>query len=81
MDVLCRGLKCGIPPNLEGEKILVEYETEYEQLEEKEVVSEQAAKIYKAGLAALAEEYASSKVDKTAFPLNTHHLKTMKNQK
>ena len=59
MDVLRRRLECGIPPNLEGENILVEYETEYEQLEE-EAVSEKAANIFKAGLAALAEEYTST---------------------
>ena len=64
-----------------GKYILVEYETGYEQLEEKEVVSEQTPNICKTGLAALAEEFASNKVNKTAFPLNAQHLKTMKNLK
>ena len=65
MEVLCRGLKYGIPPKLEREKVLAEFEIGYEQLEKKEVVSEQAAQICKTGLAALAEEYASSKVTET----------------
>ena len=74
IEVLCRGLKYGLPPKLEMEKLLAEFEIGYEQLEMREVVSEKAAQICKRELAALAEDYAYSKVDRIGFPLNTHHL-------
>ena len=44
-------------------------------------LNRQRTEICKTGLAALAEEYASSKVDRTGFPLNVQHLKTIKNLK
>ena len=37
----------------------------------REVVSEKAVQICKRGLPVLVEDYASSKVDRTGFPLNT----------
>ena len=77
-EVLCRGLKYGIPPKVRREEVEAEFELCYQQLQQLPVQpGEDKIQTCKTKLAGIAEDFASTKIDKTGFPLNTGHLKTI----
>ena len=80
-DVLCRGLMYGIPPRLNREQVLAEFELGFQQSQDIPVKSEKESQTCKAKLGAIAEEFAETKVDKTGFHLNKQHMQAIKSLK
>ena len=76
-DVLCRGLKYGIPPRLEKEKIQAEFELCWQQLQRSKSTSKLKEDVCKASLSDLGKQYSNSKIDRLNYPLKKEHLKTI----
>ena len=72
-DVLCRGLKFGVPPRLRKEQILAEFELAWQQIP-KGTLSKEDEMECKARLSGTAHRYANSKIDRTGFRLNREHM-------
>ena len=79
-DVLCRGLKFGIPPSIRKENILAEFELVWQQLARVKLPKEREMEC-KAALSGLAHRFANCKVDRTGFRLNREHMNAIKNLK
>ena len=72
-DVLCQGLKFGVPPRLRKELILAEFELAWQQIP-KERLSKEREMECKASLSGLAHRFVNSKIDHTGFRLNREHM-------
>ena len=72
-DVLCRGLKFGIPPRIQKEDVLAEFELAWQQIP-KETLTEEKQEECKSSLAGLAHRFVNSKIDRTGFHLRSDHM-------
>ena len=76
-EVLCRGLKFGIPPRVNKEAIQAEFELCWQQLQQATPWNDKKKEECKASLADIALQYGKAKIDRTGFPLNKEHLRTI----
>ena len=74
-------IKYGIPPRLNREQILAEFEIGFQQLQDIPVKSEKESQTCMAKLGAIAEELAETKEDKTGLHLNKQHMQAIKSLK
>ena len=72
-DVLCRGLKFGIPPRIRREEILAEFELAWQQIP-KELLTKEREQECRANLLGIAQRFTASKIDYTGFRLKHHHM-------
>ena len=72
-DVLCRGLKFGIPPPIRREEILAEFELAWQQIP-KELLTKERVQECRANLLGIAQRFTASKIDYTGFRLKHHHM-------
>ena len=79
-DVLCRGLRFGIPPSIRKESIFAEFELAWQQIERTKLPPEKELEC-RATLSGLAHRFANSKIDRTGFRLNREHTDAIKNLK
>ena len=75
--VLCCSLDFAVFHKFSHESIEAEFEPYWQQYDRKAPNSQEAKLECKAMLADLSQKYASSKVDRTGFPLDTDHLKAL----
>ena len=79
-DVLCRGLKFGIPPSIHKESIYAEFELAWQQIAKTKLPKDNELEC-KATLSSLAHRFANSRMDRTGFRLNREHNNAIKNLK
>ena len=80
-EVLYRGLKLSIPPNINKEEIKAEFEMCWRQLADVTPLSADKETACKAELTSIAQRYANAKNDRVGFPLEGKHLKAIANLK
>ena len=79
-DVLCRGLKFGIPPNERKETIAAEFEQAWLQLP-RAGIAKYVELQCKAEMTSLAHRYSNSKIDYSGYRLNRQHISAIENLK
>ena len=80
-EVLCRGLKFGIPPTINKEEVLAEFELCWRQLSDMTPLSPDRVPECKAEMTNLAYRYANAGIDRAGFPLEKNHFKAIENLK
>ena len=81
MEVLCRGLKYGVPSKPSPVLIESEFELCWQQIDRLTPVSEDKKQDCKTGLADISRRYAKEKVDRSGFPLNSNHFHAIRELK
>ena len=72
-DVLCRGLKFGIPPRFQKEDVLAEFELAWHRIP-KETLTDEKQQECKSRLSGLAQRFVNTRIDRTGFHLTREHL-------
>ena len=80
-DILCRGLRFGIPPKLNKEAVQAEFEVFYQQLLSSTPISKDKEQECRAALSEIAHRFIKSRVDKTGYPVNVDHLRAIRELK
>ena len=79
-DILCRGLRFGIPPIIDKDHVFAEFELAWQQMPHDLITTEKEKECI-ANLSSIAHRFVATRIDRTGYPLRTQHIEAIKNLK
>ena len=79
-DILCRGLRFGIPPRIDKDHVFAEFELAWQQMPHDLITTEKEKECI-ANLSSIAHRFVATRIDRTGYPLRTQHMEAIKNLK